>query len=198
LIAHLRGTLASKAATHIIVDVQGVGFALACSTQTLASLGEVGSPTELFSLMQVRDDSISLIGFASADERELFERLVGVNGVGGKMALAALSTYNTSALVQLIATGDVAGLSLIPGVGKKTAQRIVLELKGNLDKMVVGAAGEGSKDRQPVGTDEAVAALKSMGFSESEVALAINGYDGEALDTTAILAYALKRLGGTL
>lgn len=193
MIAFLDGTLAGKTLANAIIDVGGVGFCVNMSQATLSKLPETGSRVQVHTYMHVTDSAISLFGFLSDDEKVLFERLIGVSGVGPKMALAALSTFSPKALADAIAAQDVTQVSKIPGVGKKTAQRIILELKGSLDE------GLGSLFSSEVNVIEerlngTTEALLSMGFSSAEAELALKGAP-EGATEQALLQYALKRLG---
>lgn len=196
MIAFLKGRLAGKTATAAFVDVNGVGYAVGMSQASLAKLPEAGAPVEVHTYLQVREDAVALYGFLSIEEKALFERLIGVSGVGPKVALAALSVFTPQALVSAIAAQDVAGVSKIPGVGKKTASRIILELKGSLDQGLAGlfddvAAPAAQVDEQLRGAREA---LLSMGFTSAEADLALKGAPEGAAEG-ALLQYALKRLG---
>lgn len=195
MIAFLKGRLAGKSSTTAFVEVQGIGYAVGMSQAGLSRLPEAGSLVEVQTYMQVRDDGIALFGFLSVEEKALFERLISVAGVGPKVALAALSVFTPQALASAIASQDVAGVSKIPGVGKKTASRIILELKGSLDQDVDGLFGAGaslvSPDAQLQGAQEA---LLSMGFTSSEADLALKGAPVGVAEG-ALLQYALKRLG---
>lgn len=201
MISHLRGHIAEKTAFGVVVDVGGVGFECGVSTSTAANLPAPGEGEEclVYTRMQVRDDGMSLYGFASTDERAVFDKLVGVSGVGPKLALSVLSTFTPDALREVVAAGDEKRMASVPGVGKKTASRMILELKDSLGKqapvrlstsqLAVPPASAGSA------VDEAVQALLSMGFTSSECELALKGYDGSAGDTSAAVRFALKRLG---
>ncbi|MEF9877014.1 MAG: Holliday junction branch migration protein RuvA, partial [Gordonibacter sp.] len=138
MIAFLKGRLAGKSPTIALIEVNGVGYAVAMSQAGLSKLPEAGGSVEVQTYMQVRDDGIALFGFLSHEEKALFERLISVGGVGPKVALAALSVFTPQALASAIASQDVAAVSKIPGVGKKTASRIILELKGSLDQGIAG------------------------------------------------------------
>jgi len=143
--------------------------------------------------LQVRDDGMSLFGFLSLEEKALFEKLITVSGVGPKVALAALSSYTPSELATLIAAQDIAAVQRIPGVGKKTASRIVLELKGSLDQ---GIGSLFAEDEQVVSkaVEGAREALLSMGFTSAEADLALKGAPEDGTEST-LLQYALKKLG---
>ena len=195
MISFLKGTLEAKTLASAYLDVNGVGFEVGMSQTALSKLPEIGQPVQVFTYLQVRDDGMSLYGFLGAEEKALFEKLIGVSGVGPKMALAALSTYSAEALLGIIAEQDVAAVQRIPGVGKKTASRIILELKGSLEQ---GMSSLFSPQEQPQGENPALAgareALLSMGFTSAEADLALKGASEDA-DEGALLQYALKRLG---
>ncbi|MDD6769032.1 MAG: Holliday junction ATP-dependent DNA helicase RuvA, partial [Coriobacteriaceae bacterium] len=126
MIAYLKGMVAGADAGSLVLDVGGVGYQLLMSSKALGALPSSGSPAMVWVHLQVKDDGITLYGFKDLAEKTMFLRLVGVSGIGPKMAIAALSTYSAPELSQLIAEGDVTALSRVPGIGKKTAQRAVL------------------------------------------------------------------------
>lgn len=195
MIAFLKGVLAAKTATTAYIETGGVGYAVGMSQASLSKLSEVGSCVEVYTHLQVREDGISLFGFLSLEEKALFEQLIGVSGVGPKVALAALSAFTPAELASAIAAQDAQTMQRIPGVGKKTALRIILELKGSLDRELMGLF----KNTEPVLTDAetlngAYEALLSMGFTSAEVDIALNGAPEGASERT-LLQYALKRLG---
>lgn len=197
----LRGRIVDKGISSIVIDVNGVGFECGVSSMCAAALPPAGSDVEchVFTRMQVRDDGISLFGFASAQERTVFDKLVGISGVGGKLALSVLSTFSPDALREVVAMQDEKRMASVPGVGKKTAQRMILELKDSLGALVVAAPTVSSTltDAPQVGSavEEAAQALLSMGFTQAECDAALKGYDGPADDASAAVRYALKRLG---
>ena len=195
MIAFLKGTLAGKTETTAYLDVGGVGYAVGMSQSGLEKLPEAGSEVQLHTYLQVSDNGIALYGFRTLEEKALFERLIGVGGVGPKMALAALSIFTPEGLASAIASQDVASIQRIPGVGKKTASRIVLELKGSLDQGISGLFGSEAAPAEPSQNMQgATEALLSMGFSSTEADLALKGAP-EGADESALLQYALKRLG---
>lgn len=195
MIAFLTGRVAERSATHLMLDVGGVGFSLAMSTGSLASLPADGDTVTVFTYLYVREDELSLFGFESRAEKALFERLITVSGVGPKVALAALSSYAPDVLASAICAEDVGLVSTIPGVGTKTAQRIILDLKDKLESAGMGAAS-GSGAPRGTGGAEARQALLSMGFSTAEIVAALKGFEGDPEDAQAQLRHALKRLGG--
>lgn len=200
MIAFLRGEFVGSSATTAYIDVNGVGYAVLMAQRSLAMLPAVGETVAVFTHLQVSDAGIALYGFVSEDERTLFNQLITVNGVGPKMALAALSTYAPQELAAAIATENIAAVSKIPGVGKKTAQRIVLELKGSQTLVQSGLFGDEADiaAAAPVASGAAVQAateaLLSMGFTEAEADLALKDAPEDASESK-LLQYALKRLG---
>ncbi|MGN0077397.1 MAG: Holliday junction branch migration protein RuvA [Coriobacteriales bacterium] len=193
MIAYLKGMVAGTDAGSLVLDVGGVGYQLLMSSKALGALPPSGSPAMVWVHLQVKDDGITLYGFKDLAEKTMFLRLVGVSGIGPKMAIAALSTYSASELSQLIAEGDVAALSRVPGIGKKTAQRAVLELQGILrqdEQASASAPAAGSA------LADASTALQSMGFSADEVAAVFKGVDVAGKDAGALLRAGLKALGG--
>lgn len=164
MIGHLRGTLLTSTPGHVLIDCHGVGYEVTVSMTTFAELPEAGHETALFVFTNVREDQIALYGFASADEKALFERLVKVSGVGPRVALGVLGGMSLRELVAAIRGGDAARLTRMPGVGKKTAERIVLELKNKLDEFGIAAAAP--KQRRPV-EEDVLSALINLGYQSS-------------------------------
>src|SRR5690242_16724436 len=145
MIAHLRGTILEKHPNQVIVETTGVGYDIQIPVSTYTTLGDAGSSVTLRIHTHVREDALQLFGFATAEEKLVFKRLISVSGIGPKLAVTVLSGLPTSDLINAIRSGDVQKLVRIPGVGKKTAERMVLELK---DKLVT--VGAGAKDIAPV------------------------------------------------
>lgn len=192
MIAFLNGILAGKTQDTAFIDVGGVGYAVGMAAGSLAKLPVTGERVQVYTHLNVREDAVSLYGFLSQEEKGLFLRLNSVSGIGPKVALSALSVFSPQQLVAAITSQDVALVSKIPGVGKKTASRIILELKGSLDAdllgetatvAVAGSAIQGVQD-----------ALLSMGFTSAEIEVALKGASEQA-DEAVLLQYALKRLG---
>lgn len=194
MIAFLNGILAGKTQDTAFIDVGGIGYAVGMAAGSLAKLPEMGERVQVHTHLYVREDAISLFGFLSVEEKNLFLRLNTVSGVGPKVALSALSVFSPQQLVAAITSQDVALVSKIPGVGKKTASRIILELKGSLDADLLGAAAGAA----PVGAGSVLQgvadALLSMGFTSAEIEIALKGAPEDA-DEPVLLQYALKRLG---
>ena len=193
MIAFLEGTIAGRTPASAFLNVGGVGFEVGMSQASLSKLPEAGQRALVYTHLQVRDDGMSLFGFLSLEEKALFEKLITVSGVGPKVALAALSSYTPDQLADLIAAQDVAAVQRIPGVGKKTASRIILELKGSLDQGIESLfAQDGQAASQAM--DGASEALLSMGFTSAEIELALKGAPDGASEAS-LLQYALKKLG---
>jgi Holliday junction DNA helicase RuvA len=197
MIAFLTGQVVRKGAAFALLDVNGVGYQLAMSTGSLSALPAEGDEVTVWTHLYVREDEMSLFGFESEEEKASFELLITVSGVGPKVALATLSALSPDALAQAVATEDVALISSVPGIGKKTAQRIILDLKdklgGSLELGVSGARGQALPGAALAETTDA---LLAMGFSAAEASQAVKGFEGDAGDAQALLKYALRRLGG--
>ena len=164
MIAQLRGRILEKHPNRIVTDVNGVGYEVFVPLSTFYGLGEPGSEVVLRIHTHVREDALLLYGFATSLEQELFERLIGVGGIGPKLALAVLSGIEPAELVRAIERGDVARLTAIPGVGRKTSDRIVLELKDRLSKAQLAASGGGAAEEVPLLRDDLLSALVNLGY----------------------------------
>lgn len=204
MISQLSGVLVEAVPSAIVIDVHGVGFELGISGTTAASLPPVGEEVRVYTRMVVREDSCTLFGFASKDERTMFDRLVSVSGVGAKLALAILSTFSVGQLYTVVMAEDAKAMATVSGVGKKTAQRLILELKSVFakDKSLVAAEVPNvalpldvAASQASSAIDDATAALLSMGFTPAEVTLALEGYDGAGMRVEDLLGAALRRLG---
>jgi Holliday junction DNA helicase RuvA len=163
VIAHLRGTILEKQPNRVVVDVGGVGYDVAVPLSTYYGLAEPGGEIALRVHTHVREDAISLFGFVTALELDLFERLIGISGIGPKVGLAVLSGIEPPELISAIERGDLARLTAIPGVGKKTSERIVLELKDRLPKAHATPAAVGATGA-PVLRDDLLSALINLGY----------------------------------
>lgn len=187
MIAFLDGTIADKAGGRATIDVGGVGYDVQVPASTVGKLPAVGRRARLFTRLVVRDDSMVLYGFASTDERALFELLITVTGVGPKVALSFLSVLAPDALRRAVVSGDVAALTLVPGVGKKVAQRVVLDLKEKL-------GGEGVAVEGPLA--DVRDALLSLGLSPQEATDAISGLPADGgRSVEELLREALQHVG---
>lgn len=201
MIGSLAGTLAQTYPDGALVEVNGVGYRVLAPASAVAKLPVAGERVRLYTHLHVREDALTLYGFPSAEERDLFEILIGVNGIGPKGALAVLSVHSPTALRKAVLAEDLDALTLIPGVGKKTAARMILELKEKLALPDLEVAPRGSPAMRQALT-EVRAALIRLGYSTTEARAAIqriaaadgeaNG-DGERVEV--LLKLALKELG---
>jgi Holliday junction DNA helicase RuvA len=174
VIAHLRGRVLRKAPQEVVMDVGGVGYRVAIPVSTFYRVGEEGDELSLRIHTHVREDTLALFGFISGAEHEVFERLIAVAGVGPRLALGILSGIEVSDFVAALRSNDLARLTRIPGVGKKTAERLVLELK---DKMPALLAGEREAAAPPPAAspkDDLLSALANLGYSRPEVERAVD------------------------
>ena len=167
MIAHLRGRVLRKEPQEVVVDVAGVGYRVTIPVSTFYRLGDEGSEVSLLTHTHVREDALSLFGFVTAGEQDLFEKLISVAGVGPKLAINVLSGIEAPDLVAALKASDVARLIRIPGVGKKTAERLVLELK---DKMPALLPAPGTAAAAPTASprEDLVSALVHLGYSRPE------------------------------
>jgi holliday junction DNA helicase RuvA len=187
VISLLEGRVAGRGADHAVLLVGGVGYEVQCSATTLGSLPSLGGQARVLTHLHVRDDALTLFGFATAAERELFLLLLGVNGVGPRLALAILSVLSPEAFRRAVLAGDADAITIVPGVGKKVAARIVLDVKeklgGDVDLPVESPLSEVRE------------ALIGMGLSTQEVQDALAGLDGADGPVEDLLRGALQRVG---
>lgn len=196
LIDYVQGVLAEKGVEGVVIDVGGVGLTLFVSGSTLQALPAVGDKVRLYGYLHVKEDLLQLYGFASRAERDVFLKLITVTGVGPKVALAVLSAYDPDTFVRLLATEDLEAITSVPGVGKKSGQRMIVELKDKLvpeGLEIVVATGTAGGDM----LREAREALKELGYSVQEARRALEGYAADDPSLEDLLRYALKRLGGS-
>jgi len=205
MIAHLRGTVAGVAPDGAVIDVGGVGMRVQCSPGTLATL-KPGEPAQVATSLVVREDSLTLYGFVSDDERNVFELLQTASGVGPRLALAMLAVHSPDALRRAVSTEDLAALTMVPGIGKKGAQRIVLEMKDRLGPPGDDGAGllpGKAAPRLPSWRDQVQSGLVNLGWParDADQAIAaledegvIGGADGDAVNVATALRAALRKL----
>jgi Holliday junction DNA helicase RuvA len=170
MISRLSGTLIEKDPPHVVIDVGGVGYEVEAPMSVFYDLPDTGQPIVMLTHMQVSQDHQTLYGFRSASERTLFRQLLKISGIGAKLALTILSGASGDELARFVADGDTASLTRLPGIGKKTAERIIIELRDKLEGLPVslpGAAGAGSVTGDAV--SEASNALRALGYKNSEV-----------------------------
>jgi len=211
MISQLTGALVEVLPSQVVMDVGGVGFLMGVSANTAAQLPAVGTAgVTLQTRLLVKENSLELYGFSSQDERAVFDRLIAVSGVGPKLALAVLSTFSPASLATIVQLQDVTRMSQVPGVGRKKAQRLLVELQDVFAKDaalrgLVGltepapgpAAGSALPQTDESMVAEATSALLSMGFTPQEAELALKDHQEAQVDTLEkLLAFALRRLGG--
>jgi Holliday junction DNA helicase RuvA len=192
VIASLEGTVKERGLDHVVLDVGGVGLRVAVSLHTLARVPEVGRRASLLTHLQVREDALTLYGFATPEERVAFELCVSVQQVGPKLAMAILSALDAPALAEAVRAGDHSRLRRVPGVGQKTAERLVLELKDKLDKVGLGGR-QAERAAPPKGSGSATvtAALVNLGYRPAEAERAAHA--AATADPAATVEQQLKR-----
>ena len=203
MIAHLSGKLLLKGATSVIVDVGGVGYEVTIPLSTAYELGEAGGDVSLRIYTHVREDSLALYGFQTGRERELFMLLISVSGIGTKSAIAMLSTMNADEISGAIRTNNLARLISVPGIGRKTAERLVIELRDKVVQLssptlaeAVATNGKGAKPSIDSVYDDALAALLTFGYPKpaAERALKTTMTDGGEVTVEALLRRSLRVL----
>ncbi|HEU5239070.1 MAG TPA: Holliday junction branch migration protein RuvA [Pyrinomonadaceae bacterium] len=204
MIAHLNGTLLSKQATSVIIDVAGVGYEVTIPLSTFYELADAGSPVQLRIYTHVREDTLQLYGFKTARERELFVRIISVSGIGPKLGITLLSGMSADEMIASIRTNNLARLTLIPGIGRKTAERLVVELREKVAAMSsaeleeeLGAHAEvKAEPTEDSVRADALSALLNLGYQRSSAEKAIDSALGEGGDITveSILRRSLRKL----
>lgn len=196
--AHIEGIVAEKDHDTIVLDANGVGYLLNVSGATLSMAPAVGERMKLYCVLNVREDAMELYGFYSREEKKMYERLRSVNGVGSRTALQILSSMSVRDLSLALISGDAAALTRVPGIGKKTAQRLVLELKDKVDDdQLSGQSATISPKANAKGPEaEAIAALISLGYSSAEAAKAVAMVADQTDEADKMIYLALRGLGG--
>ncbi|MBI1731315.1 MAG: Holliday junction branch migration protein RuvA [Gammaproteobacteria bacterium] len=198
MIGQLRGIVLIKRPPHLVLDVQGVGYEIEAPMSTFYRLPATGAEMHLFTHLAVRDDAHLLFGFATEAERRLFRALLKVNGVGARTALTILSGMETGMLVQCIRTSDVQRLVRLPGIGRKTAERLVVEMRDRLADWEAagnaeGAAAAGAPGATPANAaDEAVSALIALGYKPQEASRHVQSVVQDGMGSEDIIREALK------
>jgi Holliday junction DNA helicase RuvA len=194
VIAAVRGEVMVRRADHVVIDAGGVGYRLAVSAETLKAVPATGRETFLHAELISRDDSLALFGFASEEERDLFGELISVSGIGPKVALSALSGGPVRELLRAIAAGDAKRFQAVPGIGKRTSERIIVELRekvaGALEEEVM-LAGAGSDDPRGLARD----GLVNLGYAPLEAEQLLEGIEGD--DAEELLGAALRKAGSS-
>ncbi|MGH2976611.1 MAG: Holliday junction branch migration protein RuvA [Solirubrobacterales bacterium] len=194
MIAAVRGEVMVRRPDHVVVDAGGIGYRLAVSAETLRAVPATGREVFLHAELISREDSLSLFGFASEEERDLFGQLISVSGIGPKVAIAALSGGPARELLRAIAAGDAKRFQAVPGIGKRTSERIIVELRekvaGELEEEVALAAG-GNEDPRGLARD----GLVNLGYAPLEAEQLLDGIDGG--DAEQLLSTALRKAGSS-
>lgn len=197
MISYIKGNLEAKNLDNVVIDVGGIGYKIFMSINSIERIGEIGTIVKVHTYMRVREDDISLYGFCTNEELRMFEQLIGVSGVGAKSALTILSNISPSSFALAIISGDVNTLKSLHGIGAKSAQRMILELK---DKMKTQDAiqTEIMPTKTIVTNDkvrDAVEALQVLGYARKDIDLAISNIDTKDLSVEEIIKQGLKYLG---
>lgn len=201
MIGRIKGVLIEKAPPDITVDVQGIGYELQVPMNTFYRLPEIDHPVSLYTHFVVREDAQLLYGFYDAKERELFRALIKINGVGPKLGLAILSGIEARDFVRVVHNNDVAALQKLPGIGKKTAERLVIEMRDKLKDWPVDmsddlSAAPGVLPRQHQASEEAVSALLALGYKPKDAESAIKAVASDELSSQDMIRQALKSMAG--
>ena len=204
MIAHLSGTLLSKQATSVIVDVGGVGYEVTIPLSTFYDLEDSGSPVQLRIYTHVREDTLQLFGFKTIRERELFQKIISVSGIGPKLGITLLSGMSAEELIACIRSNDLARLTLIPGIGRKTAERLVIELREKITAIASTPPEEELSDRTALSAkptqdsvrSDALSALLNLGYQRSSAEKAVDNAlaEGGELTVESILRRVLRKL----
>jgi len=196
MIGTLRGKLVVKQAPHLLVDVGGVGYEIEAPMSTFYNLPQVGAEIQLFTHLVVREDAHLLFGFATEQERRLFRTLLKVNGVGAKLALTILSGIETDEFIQCIQTGNTDRLVRLPGIGKKTAERLVIEMRDRLKDWHTEVPGKpvpvGAVRPASSAADDAISALVSLGYKPQEASRFVYAVATDGMDSESLIREALK------
>ena len=202
MIAYIKGTLEIKTKGYVVIEVNGIGYKIFMAENAIEKLGIIGEKVQVHTYMRVREDDISLYGFLTNEELRMFELLLGVGGIGAKGALAILSNITPSKFALAVISNDIAILKKIPGIGPKTAQRVILELKDKLKKEQQVTSDTSEKEissfGQAIAEDEkmteAVSALQVLGYSRREIAEALEKLDLSTLSVEDIIRKSLGNL----
>lgn len=195
MIGRLRGVLAEKRPPYLMIEVQGVGYDLEASLSTFQNLPEVGSEVTLYTHLAVREDAHNLYGFATLSERVMFRSLIRVSGIGAKLALLILSGMNVDAFARCVQLGDTAALTRLPGIGKKTAERLIVEMRDRIDGLESGLDATSPGAAVPLAVsprEDAVSALVALGYKPPDAARMVEGLDTTGLLSEEIIRRALQ------
>lgn len=196
MFAYIKGSLEQKSNNYVVIDVGGIGYKIFMATKAIEALGEIGEVVKVHTHYYVREDNISLYGFNTNEELRMFELLLQVSGIGAKSAIAMLSEISPSSFALAVISDDISQLVKIPGIGKKTAARIVLELKDKLktEEAITKTEEVKISITNEEETSEAIAALQVLGYTKREIEKALENVDTKNLQLEEIIKQGLKNL----
>ena len=198
MIDYIKGEIAYKSANMLVIESNNIGFQLHCSTSTLDNAGKKGEDAKVFVQMVVREDSMTLYGFVTKQEREMFVKITSVSGIGAKIALNVLSSMTTTQLAIALVTEDISSITKIKGIGPKTAKRMILELKEKVDDAELSTSftgmGENANKSGSI-ESEAIAALMALGFSSLEASKYVSSVEDDYNTVEQLIAAALRTRG---
>ena len=195
MIGHLKGKIISKSPPEVLLEVQGIGYEVLCPMSTIYELDNLSDDVLLFTHLSIKEDAHTLFGFITKDEKNVFRELIRVNGVGPKVALAILSNLSVHSLVECISTEDADLLAKTPGIGKKTALKLIVELQDRLSKInLVGSIANSSEIKQNSNPNskQAIEALQSLGFKAKEANRMVSKIEDQELSTEQLIRLALQ------
>ena len=195
MIGHLKGRIISKNPPEIIIEVEGIGYEVLCPMSTFYELDSLPEDILLFTHLSIKEDAHTLFGFINKDEKNVFRELIRVNGVGPKVALAILSNLSVHSLVECISTEDADLLAKTPGIGKKTALKLIVELQDRLVKLELDGSLTPSRDPKQISnpnSKQAIEALQSLGFKAKEANKMVSKIEDQGLSTEQIIRQALQ------
>ena len=195
MIGHLKGRIINKNPPEVLIEVEGIGYEVLCPMSTFYELDNLSEDILLFTHLSIKEDAHTLFGFITKDEKNVFRELIRVNGVGPKVALAILSNLSVKSLVQCISTEDADLLAKTPGIGKKTALKLIVELQDRLGKLELSGSLVSSKEfkqNNNPNTRKAIEALQSLGFKVKEANKMVSKIDDQNLSTEQIIRLALQ------
>ena len=195
MIGHLKGKIISKSPPEVLLEVQGIGYEVLCPMSTIYELDNLSDDVLLFTHLSIKEDAHTLFGFITKDEKSVFRELIRVNGVGPKVALAILSNLSVHSLVECISTEDADLLAKTPGIGKKTALKLIVELQDRLSKLdLVGSLANSIEIKQNSNPNskQAIEALQSLGFKAKEANRMVSKIEDQELSTEQLIRLALQ------
>ena len=198
MLSHIKGILTDKTPSLAVIEAGGVGFEINVSPSTLSALPQTGQEATLYTYMSVREDAMELFGFVSREEKRMFMKLISVSGIGPKTAMGILGVISPQDLSVAIVTGDASRLAKAPGIGKKTAQRLILELKEKVSEndLISSPGAPVFVPKAQSAQSEAIEALMALGYTSSEAAGAVGRTDPSLNNVNDIIMQALRSLGG--